>query len=72
MNKHLLRAEMIKFGDTGRELANALGIARTTLSAKMSENNDAEFTQGEIAIIKDRYSLSAKDIYSIFFSAKVS
>ena len=32
MNKHLLRAEMIKFGDTGRELANASGIAHKHVS----------------------------------------
>lgn len=67
MNKQLLKAEMMRYGDNGQTLADALGIARTTLSSKMSENNDAEFTQGEIAIIKGRYKLSAKDIDNIFF-----
>lgn len=72
INKRELEAVMKRFGDTGATLSAYLGIARSTFSAKINENNGAEFTQGEIAMIKQRYSLDAKDIDNIFFNLKVS
>ncbi len=68
MNTRLLKSKMVLFGDTGSELADALGISRQQLSAKMNETNGAEFTQGEIKIIKTRYDLSCTDVDEIFFA----
>ena len=72
LNKKELEAEMKRFGDTGGTLANYLGMARGTFSAKINETNGAEFTQGEIAMIKSRYSLNAEAVDAIFFAEKVS
>lgn len=72
LNKNELEAEMKRHGDTGGTLSKYLGIARSTFSAKINETNGAEFTQGEIASIKQRYSLSADSVVAIFFAEKVS
>ena len=72
MDKRKLEAIMKLNGDTGGDLAECLGIARSTFSAKLNETNGAEFTQGEIAIIKRRYQLSAEQIDDTFFTEKVS
>lgn len=72
MDKKKLEAEMKLFGDTGNSLAEYLGIARSTFSAKINETNGAEFTQGEIAGIKRRYNLDAAQVDSIFFNVEVS
>ena len=72
MNRQILRSYMVKYGDTGESLAAALGIQRNTLSSKMNEYRGAEFTQGEIKTIKDRYHLTADDIDLIFFDIDVS
>lgn len=68
MNKLRLEAVMKLHGDTGTSLARFLNMARTTFSAKINETNGAEFTQGEIARIKEKYSLDPDDIAAIFFS----
>ena len=72
MNKNELGAMMKRHGDTGGSLAEYLGISRSTFSAKLNETNGAEFTQGEIAMIKFKYSLSPDEIDAIFFAQKVS
>ena len=70
MNKLKLESVMRLHGDTGTTLAKYIGISRTTFSAKINETNGAEFTQGEIAIIKEKYSLTPSDIVSIFLTKK--
>lgn len=72
MNKRRLESVMRLHGDTGTSLAKYLGIARPTFSAKINETNGAEFTQGEIARIIDKYSLSADEAIAIFFDNKLS
>ena len=59
-------------GDTGTSLSRFLGMARSTFSAKLNETNGAEFTQGEISKIKDKYELSAIETVDIFFAQEVS
>jgi len=71
MDKRRLESLMKLYGDTGNDLAECLGIARSTFSLKINENG-AEFTQSEITKIKNRYNLSADDINHIFFEGKVS
>lgn len=72
MNKKLLESVMKANGDTGTSLAQFLGIARSTFSAKINETNGAEFTQGEITRIKRKYDLGAESVDKIFFTEKVS
>ena len=72
MNKNELEAMMKRHGDNGGILADYLGIARSTFSAKINEKNGAEFTQGEIMRIKTKYALTADEIDTIFFTLKVS
>lgn len=72
MNKLRLESVMKLHGDTGTSLAKFLRIARTTFSAKINETNGAEFTQGEIAKIREKYSLSPEDVIAIFFNQEVS
>lgn len=67
MNSTELKVEMLRHNETGEELAKALGITRTTLSAKTHSRN-AEFTQKEIARIKERYNLSPERVTEIFFT----
>lgn len=72
MNKLRLESVMRLHGDTGTSLAKYMGISRTTFSAKINETNGAEFTQGEISIIKEKYSLCPDDVVGIFFDNKMS
>ena len=67
MNKVLLRSIMVLHGDTNKDLAELLGRTLQSVSAKLNEKG-TEFTQGEIAKIRDRYNLSAEQIEAIFFS----
>lgn len=71
MNTNKLRAKMALYGDTGNVLSEILGISPQRFSAKIN-NNNAEFTQGEIQIMKDRYNLTAEEVDDIFFNKKVS
>ena len=66
MNKPLMRAEMVKYGDSQKDLANALGISLSRLNLKI--NGGADFRQAEILFIKDRYKLKHVEMLSIFFS----
>lgn len=66
MNTNKLRAKMALNGDTGTTLSEALGLSQQRFSAKLNGNN-AEFTQGEIQLIKDIYNLTAEEVDDIFF-----
>lgn len=68
MNKNELLSVLAKFGDTQADLARAIGISRTRLSAKINERDNASFTQPVIATIKQRYQLTSGEIDRIFFN----
>lgn len=70
MNKQKLESVMKLHNDNGQTLAQYLGIARPTFSNKLNETRGAEFTQGEIRLIKERYNLSAEEVDMIFFNQK--
>lgn len=70
MNTKLLNVEMLLHGDNQGTLAEALGISRPSLSAKIHGKRD--FSQSEILFIKNRYNLKAKAVDDIFFSKNVS
>lgn len=67
MNKALLRSVMALYGDTNKDLADYLGISEQSLSKKINEN-DTEFKQGEIKLIKIRYNLTSDQVDRIFFA----
>ena len=68
MKTSLLLSIVKMHGDTQEDLAVAIGISRTRLSAKLHERNGASFTQPEIAAIKKRYSMSDETLNEVFFS----
>lgn len=72
MNKRKLESKMVLYGDNGQKLADYLGIARATLSSKLNETNGAQFKQGEIKKIKERYELTSEEVSEIFFTPVVS
>lgn len=67
MNGTMLKSVMVLNGDTIRDLAEYLRITPQSVSDKINERR-TEFKQGEIAMIKERYNLSADQIDSIFFN----
>ena len=72
MNKNLFKSVVIANGDSFSTLADYLGITVSTLSKKVNEKCKAGFNQPEIIMIKNRYSLTANDVDTIFFGNKVS
>lgn len=70
MNKAILESVMKLHADTQADLAHYLGISLSRLNAKINEYRGAQFFQTEIAAIKKRYSLSEKQIDSIFLAKK--
>lgn len=71
MNSKLLKSIMLLNGDTNKTLAEYLGISEQSVSKKINETG-TEFKQGEISMIKKKYSLTCDQIDSIFFDEKVS
>ena len=67
VEKNVLKAKMVEFGDTQAKLARAIGISLSRLNAKLNGTDGAEFTLGEIKQIKKRYSLDADQTEHIFF-----
>lgn len=67
MNSKLLRSFMVLHGDTNKKLSEFLGLSEQIVCKKINDNG-AEFKQGEIAMIKDRYSLTPEQVDNIFFS----
>lgn len=65
-NVNLLKSKMIAAGDENfiQCLAEMLVCSRTTASKKL--HGELQFTQGEIAIIAEKYHLTADEIKQIF------
>ena len=68
MNKNLLVSKMKLHGDTNADLATAIGISPQRFSAKQNEYQGAEFNQGEILKIRERYTLTDEEVVQIFFT----
>ena len=66
----MLKGVIRGYGETQKDLADALGISLSSLNLKIK--GKAEFRQNEIAMIKSRYGLTAQEVDSIFFSLKLS
>ena len=61
----LLKQKALEYFDTLEEFADAIGISRTTLHYRMT--NQREWTMGEARKIKEVLKLKSKDISHIFF-----
>lgn len=70
MNSNLLKAMIVKNGDTQEKLAEAMGLPTSAINMRI--NGRTEFRRNEINFIKQRYSLTSEEIDSIFFSELVS
>lgn len=66
MNKQALKGLITTHDKSQEALANAMGLSLSRLNAKINENK-AEFTQSEIAFIRDRYGLNKIEVNDIFF-----
>ena len=69
MNEKEFRAMLARNGETAKDLANALGMAEGTLSAKI--RGILDFWRREIMAIKIRYNLSDDEVIRIFFALEV-
>lgn len=72
MDSIKLKSIMVLNRDNQQDLSKYLGISPQRLSLKLNEKLGAEFTQTEIALIKQKYNLTPEDIDSIFFKLDVS
>lgn len=66
MKSQLLKGLIRSKDGTQSVLADAMGLSLSRLNAKINETN-AEFSQTEIAFIRDRYKLSDSQVADIFF-----
>ena len=66
MNMNLLRYFMMNYGDKQADLARALNLPQSALSARM--NGKTDFRKDEIDTIRRRYNLSAEDLQAVFFA----
>ena len=71
IKKNMLASFMKKYGETQRDLANALGISLSRLNAKINTWNGADFTQAEVEFIMNRYHMSRKEGSSIFYTKSI-
>ena len=58
---------MKKHGDNQSDVAEFIGISVQRFNAKLNETDGAEFTQGEIKKIIQKYNLTAEEVMLIFF-----
>lgn len=71
MNSQMLKGIITMNDGSQAILADAMGLSLSRLNAKINETN-AEFTQSEIAFIRDRYRLTKSQVSDIFFDKAVS
>ena len=72
LNKNLFVSKMKLYGDTQQMLGEHLGLSTQRVNAKINGTDGAEFTQGEIAKIKEKYNLADEEVIAIFFAGVVS
>ena len=70
MNTNLLRYHMGMHGDKQADLAKALHLPQSALSARMTGKTD--FRRLEMEAICKRYDLTAADMLAVFFAPLVS
>ena len=70
MNGNLLKAIIVKNGETLTILAEAMGIPLSALSQRISGR--VEFRRNEIRFIKNRYHMTCQEVDEVFFTELVS
>lgn len=70
MNKPKLRSVMVLNGDKQADLAEALSIPESGVSARL--DGKVDFRASEICKIVERYHLSAEETFDIFFKEVAS
>jgi len=70
MNGNLLKAIIVKNGETLTILAEAMGIPLSALSQRISGRVD--FRRNEIRFIKNRYHMTCQEVDEVFFTELVS
>lgn len=66
MKINTLRSKIVLFGETQKELSEAMKMHPTTFSRKLE--GEGTFTQSEIRFIVKRYKLTGDEVINIFFS----
>lgn len=68
MSNQKLKGLIVANDGNQQNLADAMGISRTRLNAKIKGTGGAQFTQNEMLFIKNRYELSDEQFNDIFLS----
>jgi hypothetical protein len=63
-------SQIVKHNETQVTVAKAMGLSLSRFNAKINEREGAEFTQGEIQFLIDRYQLTADAVKAIFFCSQ--
>ena len=71
MNKQLLKSFIVRYDGNQQNLADAMDIGLSTLSAKINQNGNS-FRQNEMQFIRNRYHLSDEEFVNIFFTNEPS
>lgn len=71
MNLPRLKSIMALHSETVKDLADLIGLSASSVYRKL-EGTLGEFTQSEIAKIKDHYQLTPDEVDDIFFTKNVS
>lgn len=72
VNSRLLKSFIVRYDKTQENLAEAMGISLSRLNAKINGTGGADFSQSEIAFIRERYNLSNREVCDVFFAKEVS
>ncbi len=67
MKSQILKGIIKMYDGSQSVLADAMGLSLSRLNAKINETGGAEFSQSEIAFIRDRYRMSKSQVTDVFF-----
>ena len=68
MNVNLLKGKMREKALTQEAVAAEIGISLSRFNAKLNERGRAEFTLGEVQVLRRILNLTAKQVEQIFFA----
>lgn len=68
MDIALFKYYAMKHGDTMRDIAQTLQVARVTMTNKLYGHTGSDFSRGDIAKLKSRWHLTNDQVAEIFFS----
>ena len=68
MNVNLLKGKMREKALTQEAVAAQMGISLSRFNAKLNERGNAEFSLGEVQVLRSILNLTAKQTEQIFFT----